>query len=132
MSGWAQVLRSLSDNRTIPFESLIQRCLSSQIKRFRSIHRHAPSFMQQSNKIIRYPAMTTLPNEKALGQLIRGQRRMQRLRQDDLAAALGTSHVFLRKLERGEVQQVQRLFAVLADLGITLHARVPGSDDAAA
>lgn len=74
--------------------------------------------------------MHTIPSAHALGQLIRDQRRAQRLRQDDLAGALGTSHVFLRKLERGEVQQVQRLFAVLADLGITLHATLPASSPA--
>lgn len=74
--------------------------------------------------------MHTIPTAHALGQLILDQRRAQRLRQDDLAGALGTSHVFLRKLERGELRQVQRLFTVLADLGITLHASVPPSSSA--
>jgi len=75
--------------------------------------------------------MIVIQNAKHLGQMVRTQRREQRLRQDDVAGALGMSHVFLRKLERGELQQVQRLWAVLTDLGITLHAsvaNVPDSD----
>lgn len=91
--------------------------------------------MQESKEIVRQNTMSSIPTAQILGQLIRDQRRIQGLRQDDLAGALGTSHVFLRKLERGEVPQVQRLFAVLADLGIALHATVPVTppthDDAA-
>lgn len=73
--------------------------------------------------------MIAIQNAKHLGELVRTQRRAQGLRQDDLAGALGTSHVFLRKLERGELQQVQRLCAVLNDLGITLHATVANAPD---
>jgi len=35
--------------------------------------------------------------------------------------------VFLRKVERGEAQQLQRLFALLDDLGIKLYATTPDS-----
>lgn len=69
--------------------------------------------------------MLQISNATDLGKLLREQRRLQRLRQDDLAEGLRTSHVFLRKLERGEAAQVNRLFAVLADLGITLYVKTP-------
>ena len=71
--------------------------------------------------------MIAIKDIHQLGQLMRQQRRKQHLRQDDLADALGTSHVFLRKVERGEAQQLQRLFALLDDLGIKLYATTPDS-----
>ena len=74
--------------------------------------------------------MSIIDSPEALGRLIREQRRTQGLRQDDLAQSLGTSHIFLRKLERGEVSQVRRLLALLVDLGIRLEAHPPQSADA--
>lgn len=60
-----------------------------------------------------------------LGALIRDARRSQRIRQEDLAAAVGSSHRFLRDLERGDASQVRRLFDVLAELGLTVSLDAP-------
>ena len=61
-----------------------------------------------------------------LGTLIRRVRRGQRVRQDDLAQSIGTSHRFLRELERGSASQIQRLFLILDELGIHIEADPPG------
>ncbi len=62
---------------------------------------------------------------EALGSRIKTARRAQRVRQEDLAATVGSSHRFLRDLERGDASQIQRLFAVLAELGLKLAIDVP-------
>lgn len=61
-----------------------------------------------------------------LGPVIRRVRKAQGLRQDDLAAMIGASHVFLGDVERGkETVQWGRLFAVLRELGIAVTLDLP-------
>lgn len=62
---------------------------------------------------------------EGLGNRIRATRREHGIRQEDLAEAIGSSHRFLRDLERGKASQVQRLFAVLDELGLRLTIDVP-------
>lgn len=62
-----------------------------------------------------------------LGQLIRGVRKAQGLRQDDAAGSLGVSENFLGKVERGsDAVQWGKLLAVMQGLGLRLHVDVPG------
>lgn len=69
-----------------------------------------------------------LDDPKALGHLVRQIRKGQRLRQDDLAGMAGTSHVFVRDVERGKATiQVGKLLDVLRELGIHLIADIPES-----
>ncbi|MDR6990978.1 helix-turn-helix domain-containing protein [Luteimonas sp. 3794] len=61
-----------------------------------------------------------------IGQWIRAVRKSQGMRQDDLAALVGASHVFLGDVERGkESVQWGRLFAVLRELGIEIRVDLP-------
>lgn len=63
---------------------------------------------------------------KELGRLVRAVRKTQGLRQDDLAAMIGASHVFLGDVERGKGSvQLGRVLAVLRELGIAVHLEVP-------
>lgn len=61
-----------------------------------------------------------------IGQYIRAIRKAQGLRQDDLAAMAGTSHVVLGNVERGkDTVQIGRVFALLRQLGIQVQLDLP-------
>ncbi len=63
-----------------------------------------------------------------LGALIRSARKAQRLRQDDVAGIAGSSHVFVRDVERGKpTVQLGKVLDLLRELGIRLVADVPDS-----
>jgi y4mF family transcriptional regulator len=67
--------------------------------------------------------MQTIRTPADLAQCIRKQRKRQKLRQTDLAAMIGASHVFLIDVEKGKpTVQLGRVLALLDELGITLHA----------
>lgn len=67
-----------------------------------------------------------------IGRCVRQVRKAQGLRQDDLAAMVGASHVFLGDLERGKgTVQLGRVLEVLRELGIGVRLELPaGSHDA--
>lgn len=63
---------------------------------------------------------------ESLGQLVRAVRRAQGIRQDDLAAILGVSHVTLMNIERGKKGvSFDRVMDVLRELGIRMQLDVP-------
>lgn len=67
----------------------------------------------------------------AIGRIARGVRKRQRVRQDDLAAVIGASHVFVRHVEHGKLTvQLGKVFQLLDELGIRVILEVP--DDFAA
>lgn len=67
-------------------------------------------------------------NVADIGQIIRAERKRQRLRQDDLAGMVDSSHVFLRNVECGKATvQLGRVLRVLDELGIRVTLDVPGS-----
>lgn len=69
---------------------------------------------------------TTITSTKALGELIRHQRKRQGLRQADLAAMVGASHVFLGDVEKGKpTVQWGRVLQLLDELGLRLSVEVP-------
>lgn len=73
-------------------------------------------------------ATTSIRTPDELGRLIRQQRKRQRLRQADLAAMIGASHVFLGDVEKGKpTVQLGRVLKLLEELGLTL--RVDTRDD---
>ena len=67
-----------------------------------------------------------------LGRLIREQRKRQGLRQTDLAAIIGASHVFVGDVEKGKPSvQLGRVLRLLDELGLELRLSAPdveGSD----
>lgn len=66
-----------------------------------------------------------------LGRLVRALRKTERVRQDDVAGAVGVSDVYLGRLENGAPgARLDKALRVLKQLGITLHADV--SDEVAA
>ena len=61
-----------------------------------------------------------------LGRVVRAVRRTQGLRQDDLAAMTGSSHVTQMNIERGkEGVALGRVMQVLRELGIQVQLDVP-------
>lgn len=65
-----------------------------------------------------------------IGKLVRGVRRAQGLRQDQLAAAAGVGVRFLVEVERGKpTAQLGKVLAVLDALGCTLRIEPPPSVD---
>lgn len=63
---------------------------------------------------------------ESLGHLVRAVRRAQGIRQDDLAAILGVSHVTLMNIERGKKGvSFDRVMHVLRELGIRMQLDVP-------
>lgn len=68
-----------------------------------------------------------------IGRAVREQRKHQGLRQEDLAAIIGASHVFLRDVEQGKpTVQLGRVLRLLEELGIGLSLDLPdaaGTDD---
>lgn len=64
-----------------------------------------------------------------LGRLIRDQRKRQGLRQTDLAAIIGASHVFVGDVEKGKPSvQLGRVLRLLDELGLELHLSVPDAE----
>ena len=71
---------------------------------------------------MRYSVKT--PRE--LGRVVRAVRRSQGIRQDDLAAMVGSSHVTLMNIERGkEGVALGRVMEVMHELGVRLQLDVP-------
>lgn len=69
---------------------------------------------------------TIVRTPEDLGRLIRQQRKRQRLRQTDLAAMIGASHVFLGDVEKGKpTVQLGRVLTLLDELGLTLRVDIP-------
>lgn len=67
-----------------------------------------------------------LRTPRDLGSIVRAVRRAQGLRQDDLAAMAGISHVTLMHIERGkEGVALGRVMQVLRELGIGVCLDVP-------
>lgn len=67
-----------------------------------------------------------------IGRCVRQVRKAQGLRQDDLAAMVGASHVFLGDLERGKGSvQLGRVLEVLRELGIGLRLELPAGSHGA-
>lgn len=65
-----------------------------------------------------------------IGKAIHAERKRQRLRQDDLAAMVQSSHVFLRDVESGKpTVQLGRVLRVLEELGIGVVLDVPDDVD---
>ncbi|MBB5866536.1 helix-turn-helix domain-containing protein [Xanthomonas sp. 3058] len=61
-----------------------------------------------------------------IGAYVRAVRKAQGLRQDDLAALAGTSHVVLGNVERGkDTVQLGRVFELLRQLGIQVQLDLP-------
>lgn len=66
-----------------------------------------------------------------IGRAVREQRKHQGLRQEDLAAIIGASHVFLRDVEHGKpTVQLGRVLRLLDELGIGLVLDLPDPVDA--
>lgn len=64
-----------------------------------------------------------------LGRLIREQRKRQGLRQTDLAAIIGASHVFVGDVEKGKPSvQLGRVLRLLDELGLELRLSVPNAE----
>lgn len=69
---------------------------------------------------------TAIRSAEALGRIIRQERKRQRLRQADLAAMIGASHVFLGDVEKGKpTVQLGRVLKLLDELGLTLTIDTP-------
>lgn len=68
-------------------------------------------------------------NTEDLGRLIRDQRKRQGLRQTDLAAIIGASHVFVGDVEKGKpTVQLGRVLRLLDELGLELRVSVPDAE----
>jgi len=69
---------------------------------------------------------TAIRTPADLGRLIRNERKRQRLRQADLAAMIGASHVFLGDVEKGKpTVQLGRVLKLLDELGVSLRVDLP-------
>lgn len=72
---------------------------------------------------------TRIDSPEALGAVIRRERKRQGLRQADLAAMTGSSHVFLGDVERGKpTVQLGRVLKLLDELGLRLSVDAPDGD----
>ncbi|HEY4145824.1 helix-turn-helix domain-containing protein [Pinirhizobacter sp.] len=70
--------------------------------------------------------MTPIRTAEDLGKVIRAQRKRQGLRQAELAAMVGASHVFLGDVEKGRpTVSLGRVLHLLDELGIRLIADTP-------
>lgn len=70
--------------------------------------------------------MIPVDTPEQLGRAAKAVRRAQRLRQDDLAAMVGVSHVTLMNIERGSGgAALGRVMDVLRELGVRIHLDVP-------
>ena len=73
-----------------------------------------------------YPERERTMTPKQIGRLIRDTRKLQGLRQDELAAAAGVGLRFLVELEAGkETAQLGKTLDVLAALGCAIHINSP-------
>lgn len=71
--------------------------------------------------------LISIQSPDELGLLIRAVRKHQKIRMDDLAGSAGVGPVFVRETERGKATvQLGRVMQILDELGIRLHADVPG------
>lgn len=71
----------------------------------------------------------TIRTAEDLGRLIREQRKRQGLRQTDLAAIIGASHVFVGDVEKGKPSvQLGRVLRLLDELGLELRLSVPDAE----
>ena len=71
--------------------------------------------------------MTEINDSGTLGELIRSERKRQKVTQVELAALAGVGVRFLRELENGkESCQLGRAFTVLSTLGISIDAATRG------
>ncbi|MDX5372481.1 MAG: helix-turn-helix domain-containing protein [Pseudomonadaceae bacterium] len=62
----------------------------------------------------------------AIGALVRKLRKRQGIRQDDMAAIIEASHVFLRDVEQGKgTVQLGKVLRLLDELGVRVHLEVP-------
>jgi len=60
-----------------------------------------------------------------LGRLIRAVRKVEQVRQDDAAGAMGVSDVYLGRLENGAPgARLDKVFRVLKELGVQLEVEV--------
>jgi len=67
--------------------------------------------------------MTTILNSKELGEIIRLERKRQKVTQAELAALAGVGLRFLRELENGKAScQLGLTLEVLHSLGISINA----------
>lgn len=61
-----------------------------------------------------------------IGTLARQLRKRQGIRQDDMAAIIDASHVFLRDVELGKgTVQLGKVLRLLDELGVRVHLEVP-------
>lgn len=65
-------------------------------------------------------------NAADIGTLARQLRKRQGIRQDDMAAIIEASHVFLRDVELGKgTVQLGKVLRLLDELGVRVHLEVP-------
>lgn len=63
-----------------------------------------------------------LLNTEDIGQMIKGARKIQSLRQADLAGISNTNRMFISDIERGKATcQLGKVLSVVSALGIALH-----------
>lgn len=61
-----------------------------------------------------------------IGALARKLRKRQGIRQDDMAAIIEASHVFLRDVELGKgTVQLGKVLRLLDELGVRVHLEIP-------
>lgn len=73
--------------------------------------------------------MQFVKNPVALGNLIRAERKRQKLTQEELAALAGVGIRFVRELEKGkESCQIGLAFAVLGTLGLSVNISGRGGE----
>lgn len=67
-----------------------------------------------------------IENPRELGQIVRAVRKSQALRQDELAATIPASHVFVLEVERGKpTAQIGKILQLLRELGIRVTLDFP-------
>ncbi|HSC82072.1 MAG TPA: transcriptional regulator [Pseudomonas sp.] len=72
-------------------------------------------------------------NAADIGTLARTLRRQQGIRQDDMAAIIGASHMFLRDVELGKgTVQLGKVLSLLNELGVRVHLEIPEQPEAEA
>ncbi len=70
--------------------------------------------------------LITIHNAADIGTLARQLRKRQGIRQDDMAAIIEASHVFLRDVELGKgTVQLGKVLRLLDELGVRIHLEVP-------
>lgn len=70
--------------------------------------------------------LITVHSPADIGTLARALRRQQGIRQDDMAAIIGASHMFLRDVELGKgTVQLGKVLSLLGELGVRVLLDVP-------